>query len=444
MKKNRRLLGKYKKKNFKRKSKNINWPKVLMILVIILITLIFSIYSIFFSRKNTKITNGQNSSDYIMTEKLIWNQTFIDYNKVDIKFGRLIWNNQSSLNYTNIKEEAREYYQLEYSFENKDDFVKREKPKITIIITLYNQEKYIRKIYASIQKQKLKDIEIIFVDDASEDNTTKKIESLMEKDKRIVYLKNDINRKALYSRYRGILNSTGEYILVIDPDDLLMNNILIKAYEAAKKYNLDIVQFYMMIGSPTNPRLWSELKYKSGILKNNSEVRNIFYNCISRNLPDKLVKREIYIKSIKFIGEEFMNGDYHFNDDDTSFFGLIHVAESYGFLEEIGYLYILRSKKSNKPNNEIINENFNSIFTIMRYFYLRSDNNEIDKINTAFKYFKKSVLNYGKYISEMTKGFDFALDVLNLYLNSTYFNSTQKSYINDFKLKVIERQTQLK
>jgi len=115
-----------------------------------------------------------------------------------------------------------------------------------------------------------------------------------------------------------------------------------------------------------------------------------------------------------------------------------------GFLEEIGYLYILWGKKGIIANNETINENFNSIFTIMRYFYLRSDNNEIDKINTAYKYFKKSVLDYGKNLSKMTKGFDFALDVLNLYLNSTYFNSSQKAYINDFKLKVIERQTQLK
>jgi len=324
MKKNRFLLGKYKKQNFKGKSNNINWSKVLMFLVIIVTIMIFSIYFIFFSRKNTKITSNK-------TEKLILkNHTFIDYNKVNIKYGKLIWNNQSSLNYTKIKEEAREYYELKYSFENKDDFIKREKPKITIIITLYNQKRYIKKIYASIQKQELKDIEIIFVDDASEDNTTKRIERLMEKDKRIVYLKNDINRKALYSRYRGILNSKGEYILVIDPDDLLMNNILIKAYGAAKKYNLDIVQFYMMIGSPIIPRLWSEIKYKSGILKNNSEIRNIFYNSVSRNLADKLVRREIYIKSIKFMGEEFINGDYHRNDDDTSFFGLIHVAKSYG------------------------------------------------------------------------------------------------------------------
>ena len=69
----------------------------------------------------------------------------------------------------------------------------------------------------------------------------------MEKDKRIVYLKNDINRRAFYSRNKGVLNATGKYVIVIDPDDILINNILIKAYEAAEKYNLDIVHFYIMM-----------------------------------------------------------------------------------------------------------------------------------------------------------------------------------------------------
>ena len=43
----------------------------------------------------------------------------------------------------------------------------------------------------------------------------------MKEDKRIVYLKNDINRRAFYTRNIGILNAKGEYILVIDPDDIL-------------------------------------------------------------------------------------------------------------------------------------------------------------------------------------------------------------------------------
>ena len=84
------------------------------------------------------------------------------------------------------------------------------------------------------------------MDDASTDNSSSIIRELMEKDKRIIYLKNNINRKQYYSINYGVLNSNGEYILSVDPDDFIINNILIKAYETAKLYNLDILQFYML------------------------------------------------------------------------------------------------------------------------------------------------------------------------------------------------------
>ena len=70
---------------------------------------------------------------------------------------------------------------------NKGDAKKR-KIKISLIITIYNQENYLKYAYFYIQKQKLKDIEIIFVDDASTDNSSKIIQSIKKNDKRIIYL----------------------------------------------------------------------------------------------------------------------------------------------------------------------------------------------------------------------------------------------------------------
>ena len=60
---------------------------------------------------------------------------------------------------------------------------------------------------------------------------------------------------------------------------------------------------------------------------------------MTRNLPDKLIRRIIYIKSIKFMQKKFYDMDYHMHTDDTIFFGIIRFAESYGFLEQIGYFY---------------------------------------------------------------------------------------------------------
>jgi cellulose synthase/poly-beta-1,6-N-acetylglucosamine synthase-like glycosyltransferase len=218
------------------------------------ISLIFVILII----NKPKITNGNKVQNYQKNQITTSNI----FNK------KLYWKNQTSLEIEKVRDEIKNYDKFQISFENETDFLKREHPKVSIVITLYNQKKYIKNVYSSIQKQELKDIEIIFVDDASIDNSSMIIDELMERDKRIIYLKNDINRLAFYSRNKGVLESKGEYILVIDPDDLLVNNILLKAYETAKEFNLDIVQFYMMIGTFNDSMVWDILKYRNGILYN--------------------------------------------------------------------------------------------------------------------------------------------------------------------------------
>ena len=278
----------------------------------------------------------------LLDNKIINNSIYKENNNVSFINGQLIWMNETSLNEDKIKKEIKEYNQINISFDNPNDFIKRKNPLISLVITLYNQQEFIDRVYYSIQRQDMKDIEIIFVDDASTDNSAKRIKELMEKDKRIVYLKNDINRKAFYSRNYGILNAKGEYLLVIDPDDILLNNILSKSYQAAKKYNLDIVHFYIMMGYFDVPAARTILKYEKSMLKNNSEVKDFFYYGKGKSIVDKLIKREVYQKSVGFMRKELYYEDYHINDEYTALFGVIHYAESYGFLEQIGYFYIAR------------------------------------------------------------------------------------------------------
>ena len=360
--------------------------------------------------------------------------------------GKLFWRNKPTTDLFKIKEEIKSYSNYQISFKNASDFEKRKNPKVTVITAVHNQQNDVKKIYASIQRQELKDIEIIFVDDNSTDNTSYIIKSLMEKDKRIVYLKNEENRRAFYSRNRGILNATGEYILIIDPDDLLLNNILIKAYETAKKYDLDMVQFYALLGFFQTPRLWRDLKHKDGILKNNQEIRNNFYNCMSRNLWDKLIRREVYVKSVNFMKDEFKDELYVLNNDDTAFFGLLHVVKTYGFLEDIGYFYILRPRGAVYYRNDPKNTNaiFRSIFNNMRYFYIQSDDTIADKINLAYKYFDKSYKDLKKNFVYLSEDFDFIIVVLDLYINSNYFNESQKNKLKEIKSKIMTQKKRVK
>ena len=84
---------------------------------------------------------------------------------------------------------------------------------------------YVLKTYFCIINQSLEDIEIIFIDDASKDNPFEILKTIMNKDKRIKLLKNKVNRGQFYSRNKAVLSSKGEYVIIVDPDDLLLNDI---------------------------------------------------------------------------------------------------------------------------------------------------------------------------------------------------------------------------
>ena len=108
----------------------------------------------------------------------------------------------------------------------------RHKPKISVIMPIYNGGKYLYYSLKSILNQTMKDIEIILIDDNSKDNSTQIIRKLMKKDKRIKLIENKENRRILFSKSFGVLNSKGKYILQIDQDDRFINdsafNILIR------------------------------------------------------------------------------------------------------------------------------------------------------------------------------------------------------------------------
>ena len=118
------------------------------------------------------------------------------------------------------------------------------RPKISIIIPVYNGGKYLNYSLRTIQNQNLKEIEIIIIDDYSSDDSLIYIERLMKEDYRIRLIKNHKNRKILYSKSIAALNSNGEFILNLDQDDIFIREDLFEIiYIESKKFNLDLVQF---------------------------------------------------------------------------------------------------------------------------------------------------------------------------------------------------------
>ena len=145
---------------------------------------------------------------------------------------------------------------------------------------------------------------------------------------------------------------------------------------------------------------------------------------MTKNLPDKLIRRIIYIKSIKFMQKKFYDMDYHMHTDDTIFFGIIRFAESYGFLEQIGYFYNQDPKRN---ANILIKKDKSTI-------------NTIEKNNIAYKFFKEKVKNYIRNnINSIINNFEFYVEVLDLYINCPFFTRIQKDEFNKIKDKIINQ-----
>ena len=337
-----------------------------------------------------------------------------------------------------IREEINKYNKIDFDCFQPKIFSEIDKPKISIIITVFNQKNFILKIYSSILKQSLKEIEIIFIDDCSTDNSFSIIDYLMKSDKRIRYIKNTKNKGQFYSRNKGVLKSRGEYILIIDPDDLLLNDILIKIYNMAKKYLLDIVQFYHLMGDYKRNKLMI-LNKKKGIFFQ-PETNNIFFDCDTRYLWDKLVRRNIFVKSIYFMKKKFKYERFIIHNDETACFGLFKSAYSYGQVEEVGYFYNRENINSTTKKNylpENINGRFHSIFSTMDYYYEQSEDNNYEKTKGGYHFFKIRIARYyTDKIQFLTKGFNYINRVINKYIYSPYINTTEKNVLQSFKNKV--------
>lgn len=111
--------------------------------------------------------------------------------------------------------------------------------KISIIVPVYNTEKYLEKCLNSLIKQSLKDIEIICVNDGSTDNSAAILSEFSKKDKRIKVLSQK-NQKQGNARNQGVKVAQGEYIGYVDSDDWVDYDFFEKLYNSAKKYKLDI------------------------------------------------------------------------------------------------------------------------------------------------------------------------------------------------------------
>lgn len=112
-------------------------------------------------------------------------------------------------------------------------------PKVSVIIPVYNVEKYLKQCLDSVVNQTLQDIEIICVNDGSTDNSLKILEEYAQKDNRIIIISQE-NQGQSVARNIALEKATGEYVGFVDSDDYIDSNFYEELYRHAKKNNTDI------------------------------------------------------------------------------------------------------------------------------------------------------------------------------------------------------------
>lgn len=162
-------------------------------------------------------------------------------------------------------------------------------PKISVIIPVYNSEKYIGRCLNSIVNQSYKNIEIIVVDDCSTDKTSDIVQNLCATDNRIIHIKLDKNAGVGNARNIGIQAATGKYIGFVDSDDWVDSNMYYYLINACETNNTPIA--LCGIVDEFDNTISSIYRYKY-------PIENKINNKFALNLLSRYESQDIYISPI--------------------------------------------------------------------------------------------------------------------------------------------------
>ena len=239
----------------------------------------------------------------------------------------------------------------------------KKSPKISIFLPIYNKAKYINRSIGSIQMQTLKNIEIISVNDCSEDNTLDILKKMAKNDSRIKIINNKKNEGLLYSRAMGILNSKGEYIMNLDPDDKLAGpDNLEFLYDKASQAKIDIISFGLLKEQRLNKNKNTSYQLKKLIKCRNYDKVIYQPNIINYGnqlgdylITNKLIKRSLFLKAYRKFKKKIYQGKWNYAEDEVWSILVNKYANSMICIKKVIFIYYSNS-------DSLMNNRYNSLY----------------------------------------------------------------------------------
>lgn len=221
------------------------------------------------------------------------------------------------------------------------------KPKVSVVIPIYNAEAFLNQTLFSVTNQTLKDIEIICVDDCSTDKSREILERFAASDPRISCIYHETNKGVGIARKNAILSAKSAYIMFLDADDFLQPNACLELYRAISKENVDILQFGTTVIpaeniSPEELEALSKLLSppETGTRLRSADHCGLVNRCFveqkfSFTLWNKIYRGDIVRSAVKYYPEERFN----IGEDMYLFFLIAFLSQSYTSVTKEYYNY---------------------------------------------------------------------------------------------------------
>lgn len=247
-------------------------------------------------------------------------------------------------------------------------------PKVSVIVPIYNVEKYLEKCINSLLSQTLEDIQIILVNDGSKDNSGNIAKEYEKNNKdRVIYVEKE-NGGLSDARNYGLKYATGDFIAFLDSDDYIEKNAYEEMYNKAIEENADYVECDFIWEFPNKIRVDKQYPYK-----NKKEMLS-FVRVVAWN---KLIKRQLITDN----NLEFPKGLRY---EDVEFtYKLIPFVNKFAYVDKPFIHYVQREGSIANVQNERTAEIFTVLDNVIEFY---KKNNIYEEYRDELEY------NYARYL----------------------------------------------
>lgn len=217
-----------------------------------------------------------------------------------------------------------------------------ESKRLTVIIPVYNTEKYLDRCLDSVLNQSYKNIEIIIINDGSTDNSFSVIKRYLENNS-IIYIQLEKNCGLGNARNVGLDNASGDYVAFLDSDDWIDSNFYYILIEALEKYSLDTTIAGIINEYDDRKAFTYRYRYPYNNQITGKFALNLLIKSANQDIYiTPIVNNKVYRRSIiKNLRLKFLNNNY--NEDDIFSFQLFSQVKSVGVVKDTFYHYYQRS-----------------------------------------------------------------------------------------------------